>query len=360
MTPARGRDADADAIAPAFGASLAIVLAIAACQPGSSTAPVTPASSAPSAGVEPSGRLATATTGEPPGSEPRPPVVTRRAPIEYAINGKPFPLPIVKGTIAGQPVRMMLDTGANSHIVAGWFMRKAGLVGKKLGEGGTDHAGTAIETFRIDKPNIAIDGWGDTAAGSVVATNVPKEIEKLGIAAFLSPQALATTSDAIVLDLANAELRASPWDDARAALAKKSGWVSFLSSAPRLCEQTSGAIHVLSFVVPVTVEAQKVWLLVDTGAQHSDVFSSSSAGKKLAPRSVPGKEGIFTAAGKTVTRVVEGAELSAGSFTVKTDLDLIPGGADPWCPRDGVVAMDLLRSCTLLLGQGKLEGSCGK
>lgn len=352
MTFARGRTAIG--LAPAFA------LALAACQPGSGTAPATPSTSSPPASTQPRGQLATATPGDASAPEPPTAKVTRRAPIEYAINGKPFPLPIVKGTIAGQPVRMMLDTGANSHIVAGWFMRKAGLAGKKLGEGGTDHAGTAIETFRIDKPEIAIEGWGDTTATSVVATDVPKEIEKLGIAAFLSPQALATTSDAVVLDLAGSELRASPWDDARAALANKTGWVSFLSSAPRLCEQDSGAIHVLSFVVPVTVEAQKVWLLVDTGAQHSDVFASSSAGKKLAPRSVAGKEGIFTAAGKTVTRVVQGAELSAGAFSVKTDLDLIPGGADLWCPRDGVVAMDLLRSCTLLLGKGKLEGACGK
>lgn len=306
----------------------------------------------------PKDRLATATTGEP--GEARALRVSRRAPIEYAMNGKPFPLPIVSGTIAGQKVRMMLDTGANSHIVAGWFMRKAGLAGKKHSDGGTDHSGTSIETFRIDRPEITIDQWGPVAASLVVATEVPKEIERLGIAAFLSPQALGSSSEAAVLDLARSELRAMPWDDATAELAQKEsgGGARLLTTGTRLCEQDSGPVHLLSYVVPLTVEAERVWLLVDTGAQFTDVFLSSPVGKKLAPRSVAGKEALFTAAGKTTTRVIEGAEVRSGSFAVKTDVDLIPGGADPWCARDGVVAMDLLRACTLALGRGRIDGVC--
>jgi len=35
-------------------------------------------------------------------------------------------------------------------------------------------------------------------------------------------------------------------------------------------------------------------LLVDTGAQHSDVFASSTAGQKLAPSSVGNKEPMYT------------------------------------------------------------------
>ncbi|MBS2020606.1 MAG: aspartyl protease family protein [Deltaproteobacteria bacterium] len=305
-------------------------------------------------------RLATATTAEP--GEPRALRVSRRAPIEYAMNGKPFPLPIVSGTIAGQKVRMMLDTGANSHIVAGWFMRKAGLAGKKQSDGGTDHSGTAIETYRIDKPDITIDQWGSVGASLVVATEVPKEIEKLGIAAFLSPQALASASDAAVLDLAKPELRAMPWDDAMAELAQResAGGARLLTTGTRLCEQESGAIHLLSYVVPIAIESERVWLLLDTGAQFTDVFATSPVGKKLAPRSVAGKEALFTAAGKTTTRVIEAAEVRSGSFAVKTDVDLIPGGADPWCARDGVVAMDLLRACTLVLGKGRLEGTCDR
>jgi len=42
-----------------------------------------------------------------------------------------------------------------------------------------------------------------------------------------------------------------------------------------------------------------------------------------------------------------------------TDIDLVPGVSDPVCPRDGVVSMDALASCTLLLGRKQLRGRCG-
>ena len=41
-----------------------------------------------------------------------------------------------------------------------------------------------------------------------------------------------------------------------------------------------------------------------------------------------------------------------------TDVDLIQGASDPSCPRDGVIAMDVLRTCTLLLGRSRMFGRC--
>ena len=39
--------------------------------------------------------------------------------------------------------------------------------------------------------------------------------------------------------------------------------------------------------------------------------------------------------------------------------DLIPGASDPYCPRDGVVSMDVLRACTIILGKTQMSGRCG-
>jgi hypothetical protein len=44
---------------------------------------------------------------------------------------------------------------------------------------------------------------------------------------------------------------------------------------------------------------------------------------------------------------------------VRADIDLSPGAADPFCPRDGVVSMDVLRSCVLVLGKTSMAGRCG-
>jgi hypothetical protein len=299
-------------------------------------------------------RLATAT---PAGTGDGPRAYTaRRAKLLYEIRGRSFPLPLVTGTIAGKPVLMLIDTGANSHVIAGWLARKLGLDMKKLGDVGTDHVGKTIATFRIEKPELAIDGWGALARVPVLATDVPEVIEKLGIGAFISPQRLIEEGDAVLLDLAEGELRPAWWDEAHYELS--AGGVPLVLAEARACEETEGPIKGLAFVVPATVETQRVSLLVDTGAQHSDVFTTSIAGQRLSAQSTVNKEPMYTASGRISARKLTSARVTAGSFSVSTDVDLIGGGADASCPRDGVLAMDVLRSCALLLGRSRIYGRC--
>jgi len=280
----------------------------------------------------------------------------RHAKLLYEIHGRPFPLPLVTGTIAGHPVLMLVDTGANSHVIAGWFARKLGLTMKKLGDLGTDHVGKTIATFRIEEAEVTIDAWGPLTPTPVLATDVPDVIEKLGIGAFISPQRLVEEGDAVMLDLARGEMRPAWWDDAHDELSAVG--VPLVLGEARACKETEGPIKGLAFIVPASVEAQRVELLVDTGAQHSDVFNTSAAGQRLAARSTVNREPMYTASGTISARKLKGARVAAGSFSVSTDVDLIGGGADASCPRDGVLAMDVLRSCSLLLGRSTIYGRC--
>src|SRR5262249_49169502 len=126
----------------------------------------------------------------------------------------------------------------------------------------------------------------------------------------------------------------------------------------KACEENEGPVKGLAFVVPATIEGYKVQLLVDTGAQHSDIFNSTPAGQKLLGLSVAKKEPMYTASGKVSARKLRGARLTTGSFGVTTDVDLIQGAADGSCPRDGVLAMDVLRSCAILFGRSRMYGRC--
>lgn len=289
--------------------------------------------------------------------EPRP-TLSRRAALKYEIRGRPFPLPLVTGTVAGQKALMLVDTGANSHVIAGWLARKLGLPLKKLGDVGTDHVGKSIATFRIEKPEMAIDGWGDLEKGPILATDVPEVIEKLGIGAFISPQRLVEEGNAVVLDLAGAEMRAAWWDEAHEELSAMGSPMIVGNDDAHACEENDGPIKGLAFVVPSIVEAQRTRLLVDTGAQHSDLFTTSDAGQKLLEKSATNKEPMYTASGKISARKLRAAKISTGSFAMTADIDLIGGAADASCRRDGALAMDVLRSCALLLGRGRLYGRC--
>jgi hypothetical protein len=50
--------------------------------------------------------------------------------------------------------------------------------------------------------------------------------------------------------------------------------------------------------------------------------------------------------------------VTAGSVATTIAVDLIQGVADSSCPRDGVLAMDVLKSCRLLFGRSRMLGRC--
>lgn len=287
---------------------------------------------------------------------PRAPL-TRRVQLHFEVGGRPFPLPLVTGTIAGEKVRLLVDTGASSHVVAGWLAKKLSLPVRTLGEIGTDHVGHAIAAYRIDDLDIAIDGWGKLDASTVLATEMPELVERLGIGGFVSPQRLDEEGDAVVLDLARGELRSAWWDEANGSLADGS---LLLPDDARTCEETEGPVKGLAFVVPATVEGHEARLLLDTGAEHSDLLTTSLAGQKLAHLGVSSTEAMYGAAGKISARKLAAVRLVAGAVAMTTDIDLVRGMADESCPRDGVLAMDVLRSCSLVLGRDRMSGRCTK
>jgi hypothetical protein len=249
---------------------------------------------------------------------------------------------------------MLVDTGASSHVIAGFFARKIGLPLEEKGDVGNDHVGRTIATFRVERPDFAIEGWGKVADGPILVTDVPPMMEKLEIGAFVSPQRLTEEGDSIVLDLLGGEIRAAYFDEAERALGAEG---ADLGELARVCTDES-AVPGLAFVVAGEVDGKGAELLVDTGAPQTDLFEGSPAGRALAGRAVKSPHRVFAAGGRVQTRVLRGAHVTVGHAARVTDVELFPGVSDPHCPRDGALAMDLLRECTLVLGRTTMVGRC--
>ncbi|WP_394824084.1 aspartyl protease family protein [Pendulispora albinea] len=278
-----------------------------------------------------------------------------RIKLHYDLGGRTFPLPLVHGAIGGEPTWMLVDTGANSHVIAGWLARKAKLDAKNFGDQGTDHAGHAITTSRVDRTQMTLDGWSALPETPTLVTEIPEAVARIGIGAFLSPQQLAYDS-ALVLDLARAEMYTA--DSAQAAADLEGKGANPFTAAARACEDRDSPIRGLAFVVPAMVDSVRVSLLLDTGAHRSDLLAHTPAGRRLLPRSVPNREQVYAASGKISTRTVRGAKVSVGAYTTVTDVDILPGESDSSCPRDGVLAMDILRSCIVVFDRSTLTGRC--
>jgi hypothetical protein len=265
---------------------------------------------------------------------------------------------------------MLVDTGANSHVIASWVARKLGMTLRPLGDVGSDHTGHAVTAFTVDHPNVAIDDWGALAGTTMLVTDVPDPIARIGIGAFVSPQWLAAEGEALVLDLSGGEMHTASWDDAARELDARTGLEiapaggaggagGSATSGVRLCQDSASAIAGLAFVLSARIEGNPVELLLDTGAHRTDLLSTSKAGRALATRARPSREQMYAASGLVRTSVVRSAQVRIGDWSLTTDVDVVPGSSDPACPRDGVISMDALESCTLLLGRKRLRGRCG-
>ncbi len=331
-----------------FALAGALVVAAGACSPSanSSGKPTTaPTGSASSQnGTKADGGAPAGTTVE----------ALRKVPLEFAIQGRPFPLPVVKVTVAGTETIALVDTGANSTVIAGWIARKTNLTLQRFGDTGTDHTGHSIETRRALHPQVEIPGWGSLPDEPLLVTDVPDAVTKLGIGVFISPQKLAGPNEAIVLDFPHKEMRA---------VKRGSPMSSTLGAAltldpVTLCEDKESPIQGLAYVVAGTIDGEPVKLLLDTGAHHSDLLMSSPPGAKLLPRAIDSKEQVYAASGKVTPKLLKDVKVSVGAVEGNFDVDLIPGKKDEFCPRDGVLAMDVLAKCELMLEPGKLVGLC--
>ena len=187
---------------------------------------------------------------------------------------------------------------------------------------------------------MTLDDWGSSRRTTVLATEVPDVIERLGIAAFISPQRLVEEGDSVDPRpgegrdprrvVGRGPLRAL--GDGHAGRPRQRPGPSLrgvgrAGQGPRLRRPRRG--RVAARAAPRRHRRAALGRLL-----------SSTAAQKLVGQSVVNKEPMYTASGKISARKLKGARLEAGSFGVTTDVDIIQGGADASCPRDGVLAMD--------------------
>lgn len=127
---------------------------------------------------------------------------------------------------------------------------------------------------------------------------------------------------------------------------------------PRACVDKDSPLQGLAFVVRAQIDGNDAELLLDTGAHHSDLLMASKPSKALYSRSDPSQESVYAASGKVTPRTVHAAHIHVGALEVTRDLDLIPGQEDEFCPRDGVLAMDILKRCVLTMDRHTISGLC--
>jgi hypothetical protein len=278
----------------------------------------------------------------------------RRADLEFEIDGRPFPSPLVRATIGHRTTWLVVDTGANHHALAGWFVRGLGLSAVET-HAGRDYLGRELALSRTGPLSITASGWGMVADEPLLVADVPDQLREMDLGGFLSPQFLAQDpGERVILDLARGELRVARKDDAQRSLIGRG--VPITKGGALVCSDRE--MKNRSFVLPARIEGEPVQLLVDTGAARSSLRATSAAGAKLLQRANPWTERVYGAGGVFHARTLPDATIDVGAISMSTEIEIVPASPRPDCPFDGVLGMDVLRTCVLTLGEGHPDGRC--
>jgi hypothetical protein len=276
-------------------------------------------------------------------------------PIFYdpALVAKGFPSPLVKARIAGHEALFIIDSGASVNTLADWYARVAGIPtnttagSTATGSGGKTAAVRTAHRLRVHWSN----GQGFTLK-EVIVVAFPPLFETLHLGGLVSPQLLAPVGTAAVLDLKTPSLKFLPFARALSDL-----HLSQTITVPQqVCRNPDSQFVNRVYVAPVTTAGVTDRVLIDTGATTT-IFSADSkiahaieAASELGPRS----EGV----GGEVSgqRMVRNVQLLRGGQIVALNPSI--GEVSSSCDAKGLLGMDAMRSCVLILDDSEMAFAC--
>lgn len=258
-------------------------------------------------------------------------------------EGRPLGVPHVAVAVNGQPVDVMVDTGASQHFLlqaAAWAFD---VPSEPFDARATDAHGVRF-AVRLAAPGmLRVPGR---------PFHVPEHLFLLeshalwttGVVGGVAPQLFAPAGWAAHLDFVGGRLDVTREHEHR--------WPG--ATRGRVCPAGAEPQDGWRYVVPVRVAGQEANLLLDTGAQSTTLYASS----RLAPALRGGRVVHIAGAASVVPmRVIDGVPLEVGGAAFGGRVTVGPGEAH--CGEDGLVGFDALRRCRISLSDREATLDCG-
>ncbi len=267
-----------------------------------------------------------------------------------------FPNPAARLTFNGRTAWFLFDTGAGMHILASWFVRATGLtVDESVADvvRGVDSTGRAMP-FRAVRGQIGrLEDGGLVALELAAVTEFAPEFEQFEIGGVISPQLLAGPGQAAALDLRVPELWLEPFEDA----VRRLGAVMLPRQRVRRCGSLDGPVPNLVFAIPVTVGRRQGVLLLDSGAKATKLAAKSGLIRGV--RLERGGETTGISGTPQTYSVARSLGIAFAGYTVTVDSRVADTSNRP-CGRDGLLGLDAIGRCALVLGQKDLAIRCAR
>lgn len=264
----------------------------------------------------------------------------------------------VDGTINGQNVKILLDTGAGVPILAKWVARELELPTQTVGGNGKvlDAQGAPLQVELARHVTVDLTGWGPIVETPLFVAELPPEFEQGRVGMLVGPQHIAVDGRVVVLDLRAGELRAEPSEGAFERAKDTKGLVL---SRPwvRGCSSATNRFANIEFEVPMRFNGHEAILTIDTGALSTHVSEDSEAGKALKALSTQTTPSSGVASSSPAVHVPD-VMVEVGDLSRTLDVRVNQTGGTSVCPSDGLLGMDVLVNCTLTMTRTQLVAYC--
>lgn len=260
---------------------------------------------------------------EPKKIEPKqePTATVWRLTFDKRLEQNDFAAPILNVDFGAETFPFYVSTASASHTIDTWA---AGL--------------TKIQVANnLMKSHVEIDD--DYIAD--LSFNVAKQnsrFEANGVAGWLVPQLLINSQRAVAVDFFNSKFYLGKFES----LLKERGAVVVSETQGNVCQ---GANQTPLYLLVVKIDDVPVTLLVDSVAEDTILSEGQPVAKKLS-----------SSAKSKFTKFLN-AKVNVGGKTVTRMVEIEPVTNLP-CAAEGVIGMDVLKLCTLVLDQQRFGVNC--
>jgi hypothetical protein len=254
-----------------------------------------------------------------------------------------FHSPIVEGSIAGQSALFLIDTGASVHTFAKWFAEAARL---DVQSSDSMVSGSTNKTSRVEVVSdidLRLATGGESLhLQEAAVVDLPPIFLRNHIGGLLSPQLLAPEGRSTLIDLHSPKIRFKVDADG-----PQDGHV---------CVNEHSRFKNRLYAIDVLVANNRANMLVDSGATSTLLSNKSQAGKSLFGRAkeVGHMEGVGGA--PSPRQSIGDVAIKIGKTSVSASLSLAE--ISPGCGADGILGMDVLRSCVIQLYSRGMNLNC--
>jgi hypothetical protein len=256
-----------------------------------------------------------------------------RVPITFDAADRTTHAPLVVGSVGGVETLLVLDTGADVHVLTKELVDRLALDVEE-GEEGVDHSGATMPSWSVADVRLEL-GDAELTLRDVVSIPAPAPFASGGIGGGLSPQRLHPTA-VTVIDLTVGELLLVEGDDdeVEAWLVERTPSLTTLSLER---DATFATVVVPAAVRPFA----EIPMLLNTGGKRTEFSSAAVPGlgagrEERLGGGVSGADVLGSAAGAQ-TLVIAGHEVPIAQLAVRESMP---------APQ-GMVGMDVLRGTVL-------------